>query len=80
MNAKSFEEIRRLAELYTKTAFKEDIKDFSISFAKQDKGIWRVNVEFKEKDSVFLAKGACLEIDVKTGQLKAFYKDRVWRY
>ncbi|HEX7318790.1 MAG TPA: hypothetical protein VF399_00330 [bacterium] len=80
MKKKSFEMIKLLAEQYTKTAYRKDIKDVYITYAKHDKDIWKVNVEFKEGTNWVMTKSACLEISATSGELLAFYKDRTWQF
>lgn len=77
---KTFNEIKQLVENQLKVAYGKEVKNFIITYAKLVENEWQVNVEFKEKEEEIFSKSACFAMDASTGDLKAFYKDRVWRF
>ena len=75
----SFADVKKKIGEHLKTAL--NIKEFSITFAKQVGEVWKVNVEFKEKvGTVEWSATALFSIDVTTGEIKEFEKGRYWRF
>lgn len=75
----NFSDVKQKIGEHLKTAL--GIEDFSITFAKQEEDVWRVNIEFKEKiNAVEVAKSALFSIDAATGEVKEFRKGEFWRF
>ena len=75
----SFADVKKRIGEHLKTAL--NIEEFSITFAKQEERVWRVNVEFKEKvGTTIMPTTAMFSIDVTTGEVKSFEKGRYWRF
>ncbi len=52
-----------------------NIEDFSISYARQEGDVWKVNVEFKEKTGhIEMPTTALFILDAMTGEVKEFKK------
>lgn len=76
-DALTFEEVRKKIEAYVKTALK--IEDFDITFAKLEADEWRVTIEWKKENEI-LSNTIAVTLDAKTGELKAFQKDKFWKW
>jgi len=77
----SFAEVKRKIGEHLKTAL--DVEEFSITFAKQENDLWKVNVEFREKGPAGLVEWpttALFSIDATTGEVKDFKKGYSWRF
>ena len=75
----SFTDVKKRVGEHLKTAL--NITEFSITFAKHEGKVWKVNVEFKEKvGNIYMPTSALLNIDGTTGEIKTFQKGRYWRY
>ena len=73
----TFEEVRKKIEAHMKIAMK--VEDFDITFAKLVGDEWRINIEWKQKDKFFTSTVA-ISLDAKTGELRQFYKDKIWTW
>ncbi|MFB0556527.1 MAG: hypothetical protein ACETVW_01545 [Dehalococcoidia bacterium] len=74
-----FAEVKQKVAEHLKTAL--GVEDFIITFAKLEKDVWKVNVEFKEKiGTIEWPTTALFSIDVTTGEAKQFEKGRFWRF
>ncbi|MHC1584640.1 MAG: hypothetical protein ACXQS7_00005 [Candidatus Syntropharchaeia archaeon] len=71
----SFGDIKEKVKEHLKTAL--GIEEFSITFAKLEKEVWKINVEFKEGD---WDRTALFKIDAITGEVLEFRKDYYWRF
>ncbi|MBU4374206.1 MAG: hypothetical protein KJ714_07170 [Euryarchaeota archaeon] len=75
----SFADVKKRVGEHLKTAL--NIEDFSITFAKQEADMWKVNVEFKEKfGDIEFPTTALFSIDVTTGEVKEFKKGYSWKF
>lgn len=75
----SFSDVKKRVGEHLKTALNVD--EFTITFAKQEENVWKVNVEFKEKVGVMVwTTTALFKIDATTGEVKEFEKGRYWRF
>jgi len=82
MNARNklnFADVKKRIGEHLKTAL--NVQEFSITFAKQEENVWKVNVEFKEKGgSREWTTTALFSIDATTGEVIAFEKGRYWAF
>jgi dsDNA-specific endonuclease/ATPase MutS2 len=77
----SFADVKKRIGEHLKTAL--DIEKFSMTFAKQENDLWKVNVEFTEKGPAGLVEWpttALFSIDATTGEVKQFKKGYLWRF
>jgi thiamine monophosphate kinase len=75
----SFADVKKRTGEHLKTAL--NIEEFSITFARQEDNMWKVNVEFKEKiGTVEFPTTALFTIDAATGEIKEFKKGYSWRF
>lgn len=69
---------KKIAE-HLKTAL--GVEEFEITFAKQEKDVWKVNAEFTEKiDAIEWPTTALFSIDAATGEVREFRKGYTWRF
>ena len=75
----NFADVKKKIADHLKTAL--NIEEFSITFAKQEGDIWKVDTEFKEKNGTTeLPTTALFSIDATTGEIKEFKKGYSWRF
>ena len=76
-NKLNFADVKKKIGEDLKTAL--NVQEFSITFAKQEENVWKVNVEFKEKGgSREWITTALFSIDATTGEVIEFEKGRYW--
>lgn len=74
-----FADVKKVIGENLKTAL--DIVEFSITYAKLEEDVWKVNVEFKEKiGGIDFPISALFTIDSITGEVKEFGKGRRWGF
>lgn len=74
----SFTDVKNRIGEHLRTAL--GIQEFEITFAKQEEGVWRVNVEFEEKiGTIEWPTSASFSIDATTGEVKEYRKGYTWR-
>lgn len=73
-----FADVKRIIGEHLRTAL--GITDFTITFAKQEGDIWRVNVVLPADttEGFKFADSALLAIDGRTGEVRQFEKGRTW--
>lgn len=75
----NFEEVKRKIGEHLKNYF--GVEEFEIAFAKQEEDVWRVNVEYRERDgAIELPTAAQLSIDARTGEVVEFRKGYSWGF
>jgi len=75
----SFADIKKKVGVHLKTAL--NIEDFSITLAKHEGKVWKVNTEFIEKIGTReWPASALFSIDDTSGEIKEFQKGRYWRF
>lgn len=74
----SFAEVRQKIGEHLKTAISLD--KFNITYAKLEEDIWKVNVEFIEKEGSFITHTALFSLDATTGEVIEFKKDFTWSF
>jgi len=75
----NFEEIKKRVGEHLKNVF--GVEEFKITFAKQEEEVWRVNVEFKERDgAIEMPSTAQLSVDIRTGEIKELRKGYSWGF
>jgi len=75
----TFADVKKRIGEHLKTAL--NVEEFSMTFAKQQENVWKVNVEFKEKvGSTVWPTSALFSIDATTGEVTEFHKGRYWRF
>jgi hypothetical protein len=76
-NKLKFADVKRIVGEHLKTAL--NITDFSMTYAKQEGNVWKVNVEYREiVGGLSLSQSALFMIDYMTGEVKQFEKGRFW--
>ena len=75
----NFADVKQKIGEHLRTAL--GVEEFSITFAKQEEDIWKVNVEFKEIIG-FLEwpTTALFSIDAMTGEVKEYKKGYTWSF
>jgi len=76
----SFADVKKKIGEHLKIAL--NVEEFSITFAKQEEEVWKINVEFAEKactmDPMIIAH-ALFSIDITTGEVKKFERGHYWQ-